>query len=247
MTKLIRIGALAGALAISSGASAQHMFRFGYHAGSGVADWGPSSGIVIGFDELEYTRAHGWWTASVDAGHRRTKLRDGEKITRLRIIDPYRTRSDTTRLRNDFSVLWATIGGRYEPCRRYLGFRQTKNRIISPFVSFHVGYARMDHEQGIGGQGITGVGSPRGVPLGGAVGVMLGWGGPPEGSLDPNVSSTYWGAEIRLDATNTVWLKDRKLIRAQPGVTGDIYAPLWPMVTLRVMFMYRRAPVRSDG
>jgi hypothetical protein len=54
----------------------------------------------------------------------------------------------------------------------------------------------------------------------------------------------YWGMEISLDVGMTVWLKNRRIVPEMTGLPDGLNAPLAPTISVRVMLMYRTAPVR---
>lgn len=224
---------------------AQLMVRAGIHGGTGTGDWGRVWGYRIGIDEFMPSRAYGWWSTQLDVVKSYARLADGGKLAGIELVDPFSSPPDTMDFRNSFNATAIVLGGRYEPCRRSLGFRQTPHRIVSPFVGWHLGYARFEHDQVSAPRGVTGLESAHGVPVGGSVGVLLGWGGPPEMALDPNVSSSYWGMEISLDVGTTVWLKNRRIVPQMTSLPDGLKAPLAPTISVRVMLLYRTAPVRK--
>ena len=242
MSALVAI-ALSTAVGVSD---AQFMFRLGAMAGSGTHEWGQTTGIGIGIDELRQTHRHGWLSSSLNINVRQTQMSDGNRLAGLEVLS-YRTAPpDTISFANDFSTTSITIGVRYEPAHPWLGYRQTAYRIVSPFLSLSAGYARFEHDQQLGGRGISGVIAAHGIPVNLTVGLLAGWGSPTERALDPrDASSRYLGVEFALDVTKTVWVRDRTIVSTRPGLTEDVTAPAWPTVMLRLMFMYRNLPLRS--
>jgi len=226
---------------------AQFMVRGGLSGGTGTGDWGRMWGMLIGIDELVPSRAYGWWSTQLDVSRSFTRLSDAGILAGVKLVDPFTSPPDTTRFENGFNATSITLGGRYEPCRRSLGFRQTPRRIISPFVGWHLGYTRFEHDQVGSTRSVAGLTSAHGVPVGASVGLLMGWGGPPETALDPNVSSTYWGVEISVDVGTTVWLKNHQIVPSVvTDLPGGLDAPVTPTISLRVTFMYRTAPVRGS-
>lgn len=225
-------------------AHGQFIVRGGLFGGSDTGQWGRTGGFVIGIDELRPSKSTGWWSTRLDISYRWARLADDAKLSALALIDPVPSPPDTIPFKNSFTATSITIGARYEPCRPSLGFRQTPYQIISPFAAWHLGYARFEHDLAGRPRSVSGLQSAHGVPVGGSVGVMFGWGGPPENALDPNVSSAYWGVELSLDATMVVWVKNREVIGPVSGLPDGLDAPTGPTITLRVMVTYRTAPVR---
>jgi len=224
---------------------AQFMARAGVLGGHGTGEWGAVWGVLVGIDELVPSRSYGWWSSRLDVAQATTRLADEKRLGGVKVVDLFTTPPDTLLFGNSFRITTASAGGRYEPCRRALGFRQTPNRIVSPFVGWHLGYSRFEHERRGHAPGVSGLATSHGVPVGGSVGLLLGWGGPPTEALDPNVSSHYWGVEVSLEVGTTVWLKNRQIIAPMSSLPTGLNAPAAPTVALRLMFMYRTAPVRK--
>ena len=244
MYRRLLSGLVLGVVTVSP-VSAQFMVRAGVLGGRGTGEWGPVWGALVGIDELVPSRSYGWWSSRLDIAQATTRLADEARLAHVKVVNVFTTPPDTLFFGNSFRVTTITAGGRYEPCRHSLGFRQTPNRIVSPFVGWHLGYSRFEHERRGRAPGVSGLATSHGVPVGGSVGLLVGWGGPPAEALDPNVSSQYWGMEISLDVSTTVWLKNGQIIAPMSSLPAGLDAPGAPTVTFQAMFMYRTAPVRK--
>ena len=222
---------------------AQFSLKAGLAGGTGTDDWGTAWGYHLGIDEQNETRGRGKWSMTLDLSRLITRLADDDAFSRVYLeAGP----SDTTWFANDFSATTVTLGGRYEPRRARLGFSQTVERIISPFVGFHAGYRRLDHGQSSTRQ-ISGVHTSHGIPVGVTLGARVGWGGRPERSLEEEPLINYLGFEVALDLTTTIWMRNRRIVTADSGVLTAQSAPKWPMVALWLAFMYHRSEVYGGG
>lgn len=226
-------------LFLPAAADAQYALRVGGLAGTDLGDWGTTWGWHLGLDEHMPTRGPSRWSLGLDIGHRSAKLRESDPFQGLYLNA---STVDTTWLRNAFGLTEMTLSGRFEPCRSWLGFRQTEDHIVSPFVAFHLGYARLDHDQS-GIRKLYGVKTAHGAPVGLTLGVRLGWGDRPELSLEETPLISYYGVEIALEVRHVVWLKDRELVdialAGWPRITHS--APELPSVMLRVSAAFHKA------
>jgi len=239
--------AFASILMSATRAHAQYTVRAGAATGGTVGEWGRVAGFLFGVDQMTPSRSFGWWSTHFNVERLSTRFERTEKLAGLRLIRTYTSPPETTAFKNSFSVTAITLGARYEPCRRWLGFRQTSKHLLSPFVGWYGGYMRMEHtgsrEYHVAWTSV----SSHGVPVGAVAGYFMGWGGPPENALDPGVSSTYTGLEIGLDVSSTAWISGHTFVAPRAGLPDGLKTPYAPRVLLRVSIAHRTAPVRRDG
>jgi hypothetical protein len=200
--------------------------------------------VFFGIGQMTPTRSYGWWSTHFDLDRFTTRVEDETRLSGLRIINQHSVPPETTAFKNAFAITGIMLGARYEPCRSWLGFRQTANLLISPYVGWQSGYMRFEHDESTGLRGIGGVSAAHGIPVGGTAGVFIGWGGQPEGALDRSISSTYTGMEISLDVTGTAWISNRTFVSAMTGFPEGLKAPALPRMLLRIALVHRTAPVR---
>ena len=228
---------------VSSVAHAQFSFRATGLVGTELGDWGRTWGYGIGLDEMNITEGNARWFMTLDIGYRKTRLGDGDRIG-----DIYLTAApaDTNWLSNGFGEAFITIGGRLEPCVSWLGYHQTVNHIVSPFIGLRGGYARLDHDQS-GHRIIQGVTTAHGVTATASMGVRIAWGGRPERSLEPDPLIDYKGLELAVDVVQTIWVKNRTVLKSMPGLSKDYDAPSLPTIMFRLSFVFHRAPLPLPG
>lgn len=234
-------------LASLTTAQAQYSFRVGPAGGGIMGDWGRVLGASAGVSRMVPSRSSGWWSTDFSVERFATRHEYGDRLAALRLVNPSVTPPETTAFANRFDATAMLFGARFEPCRRRFGFRQTPHRLISPFVGWYGGYARLEHDQGNASRGSQGISSTQGFPLAAFAGCFIGWGGPPENALRPDVSSTYTGIEIGLDVSTTAWIGNRTFLAPMAGFPNGLKAPVAPRVLLRISAAYRTAPLRRDG
>ena len=239
MTFRLRFLLVCAVLAAAPPASAQFSFRANGLVGSGLGDWGRSTGYGLGLDEMNLTGGSARWFTTLDVSFRGARLADASRLDGMYLEA---STTDTLWFKNGFNDASVTVGVRVEPCVRWLGYRQTARSIISPFIGARVGYARFEHDQ-TGHRKILGVYTSQGIPFVATLGTRIAWGGPPSRSLEEDPLIDYIGFELALDAVWTLWVKDRNVMTAVSGLGEDQSAPSLPTLLLRISLVYHRAPL----